>query len=625
MLWGLPEPPPAYEGAVALWQQFLPDVASEGMYSLPQEVHHDRDRLRASYLAWLHEVGQRPRGGRSLRDRMQIRPGLSYWWMTIPADFSLEPDSPAYRAVRLMAFATLADRLEARTIAITTRDQSLARAVTDWATATGRTVTSARDAGSEHASHDRRAGGFRQALYRAVPPVAAARVLASMLRAPKHGGRRVGRGGSGGITFIDYLAHLGTSARLDGEFQSNYWGPLVPLVAQLDEAISWLHISGEFATPAVVRADEEVVAAFNDSRSSQVHDLLHSHLSWGVVARSCLDYARIVGLGLRAGNRRRLFSDPSTELSLWPVYQESYRDQFYGRTAMLNVFWINLLGAAVSALPHQRLGVYLFENQPWEMALQHAWRQAGHGELIGVAHTTALFWSTRLFKDPRDMWTAEGEAPMPWPDRLAVNGPAMRLVCATAGYPPARMVDAEALRYFSLLGGRQAPKPRSSVHVLLLGEYSPDADRHLLEVLGTALDNIDLSLDVAVRPHPASGRPQTPEMSRMRVVEEMPLAQALDETDIVICGSLSSVAVETALMGVPTLLIGDPDVFTTSPAGGMPGVSFVLTPDELAEALAARGRESRSRPHGDDVLLLDPEVPRWRRLLGLRDQQPPPT
>lgn len=57
-------------------------------------------------------------------------------------------------------------------------------------------------------------------------------------------------------------------------------------------------------------------------------------------------------------------------------------------------------------------------------------------------------------------------------------------------------------------------------------------------------------------------------MSRMRVVEEMPLAQALDETDIVICGSLSSVAVETALMGVPTLLIGDPDVFTTSPAEG---------------------------------------------------------
>lgn len=137
------------------------------------------------------------------------------------------------------------------------------------------------------------------------------------------------------------------------------------------------------------------------------------------------------------------------------------------------------------------------------MALQHAWRQAGHGELIGVAHTTALFWSTRLFKDPRDMWTAEGEAPMPWPDRLAVNGPAMRLVCARRLATRLLGWSTPRPRYFSVLGGRQAPEPRSSVHVLL-GEYLLDADRHLLEV-GTALDNIDLSLDVAVRPPPCFG------------------------------------------------------------------------------------------------------------------------
>lgn len=116
-----------------------------------------------------------------------------------------------------------------------------------------------------------------------VPPIAAARVLASMLRAPKHGGRRAGRSEIGGITFIDYLAHLGPSARLDGQFQSNYWGPLVPLLEELDDPVSWLHISGEFATPAVVRADEDLVAAFNDSRSREMHDLLHSHLTWGLL------------------------------------------------------------------------------------------------------------------------------------------------------------------------------------------------------------------------------------------------------------------------------------------------------------------------------------------------------
>ena len=616
MLWALPEPPPASEGAVALWQQFLPEGAPEGLYSLPQEVHHDRDRLRTAYLAWLHEVGHRPRRGRALRDRMQIRPGLSYWWMAIPADFSLEPDSPAYRAVRLMAFAALADRLGARQVTVATRDRWLARAVTAWAEATGRTVTSARDADSDHASHNRRTGGLRQALYRAVPPVAAARVLASMLRAPKHGGRRAGRSEIGGITFIDYLAHLGPSARLDGQFQSNYWGPLVPLLEEFDDPISWLHISGEFATPAVVRADEELVAAFNDSRSRQVHDLLHSHLTWGVVARSCLDYARIVGLGLRAGDRPRLFDDESTRLSLWPAFREAYRDQFYGRTAMLNALWINLLAAAVRALPHQRLGVYLFENQPWEMALQHAWRQAGHGELIGVAHTTALFWSTRLFKDPRDMWTADGEAPMPWPDRVAVNGPLMRSTCERAGYPPSRMVDAEALRQ---LGGHEDPV---AVHgavptVLILGEYSPDATSYLLSAAGQALESVDTPIRAALRPHPAAALPDLPADARITMDGHATIGLAVSSADVVVCGALSTAAVDAAIRGTRVLVLCDPVLFTSSPAEGMRGCLLVHSMRELSQHLldAVATTGSSGTPVADPFTL-DPSLARWRALLG---------
>lgn len=100
----------------------------------------------------------------------------------------------------------------------------------------------------------------------------------------------------------------------------------------------------------------------------------------GVVARLCLDYARIVGLGLRAGDRRRLFDDASTRLSLWPAFREAYRDQSDGRTAMLNTLWINLLAAAVRALPHQRLGVYLFEDQPWR------WPCSTHGARPGMAN-----------------------------------------------------------------------------------------------------------------------------------------------------------------------------------------------------------------------------------------------
>lgn len=615
MLWALPEPPPASEGAVALWQQFLPDGAPQGLYSLPQEVHHDRDRLRTAYLAWLHEVGQRPRRGRTLRDRMQIRPGLSYWWMTIPADFSLEPDSPAYRAVRLMAFAHLADRLEARTISVATRDRSLARAVAEWARATDRQITVIRPPSAENAPGERGAKGLRQSLYRALPPLAAARVLTSAIRSPKHGHRQRFQVTPGGITFVDYLAHLGPKARLNGEFDSNYWGPLVHLLDDVGEPITWLHISGDFATPTVVEDDERLVAAFNDNPGPHVHHLLHSHLTWGVLARSSLDYLRIASFGLRVVHRRGSLDDTVTGLSLWPVFRAAYRDQFFGRTAMLNAVWINLMNAAVDALPHQRLGVYLFENQPWEMAFQHAWRRAGHGELIGVAHTTALFWSTRLFKDPHDMWSDVDEAPMPWPDAVAVNGPAMRSACERAGYPSNRMLDVEALRFLPM-SGTHAPESRgASTRVLVLGEYSPSLTDHVAGMVLRAVEIDPRGLEIAMRPHPAAGASEVG--SRVPRDEHHTLAEALHWADVAVCGVHSSAVVEASSSGRPTAVIADPAAFTSSPGEGLPNVHVVSTPERLSTLLHAVPMATTTPAASSDAdRLFDAGLPRWARSLA---------
>jgi surface carbohydrate biosynthesis protein (TIGR04326 family) len=549
---------------------------------------------------------------------MQIRPGLSYWWMALPADFSLEPDSPAYRAVRLMAFAALADRLGAGAICVATRDRSLARAVTEWAKATNRRITVCRHPSAKIAPGEPVWRRLRQKLYRAVPPLAAARVLASAIRSPSRARLPRPHVEGGGITFVDYLAHLGPKARPTGEFDSKYWGPLVPLLDHVDEPITWLHISGEFATQAVVSADEALVATFNDRRGRQVHELLHSHLTRGVVARSCLDYARIVGVGLRVGNRRRLFEYAPTGLSLWPIFRASYRDQFYGRTAMLNAFWINMLQAAISSLPHQRMGVYLFENQPWEMALQYSWRRAGHGDLIGVAHTTALFWSTRLFKDPRDMWTTEGDAPMPWPDRVAVNGPLMRTMCDRSSYPSARVLDAEALRFSDHPQREDRDDRQGRTRILVLGEYSADADRRLLEIATSTIQQSPDSIDIYYRPHPASGARHSFVDSPVRNDEHSSLELALAAVDVALCGASSSGAIDAWSMGRLTVVVPDQTMFMSSPAETLEGVVLALSTDQVTTAVISDAAGDRHTPESLSALFnLDESLTLWSKLLRL--------
>lgn len=614
--------PPASEGITALWQSFLPAGAPSHWHSLPSEVQGNRDDLRAEYLAWMHDVGQFQKGGVALVDRMAIRTGLSYWWMTIPADLSLEPNSPAYVSVRLIALARLADRHGITAVHVVTRDPARRRLFRDWARASHRQFSSSRPGrGASKSGHRLRKA--REAIYRAMPPVGAVRILVAHVGLPRRRREPAPQGAApSGIAVVDYLAHLGPQALFDGHFESNYWGPLVGLLEESPEPVTYLHVSAEMATPRVIDRDFATIDRFNSRSRVAHHDLMHADVSWRVLMRSCRDYFRIVRMGLSA--RAEAFASGSgrNDPPLWPAFRTSFRDQFYGRTAMLNCLWINIIEHSLERMPHQRLGIYLFENQPWEMAFVHAWRAAAHGDLVGVIHSTALFWSTRLFKDPRDAWAGAGANPMPWPDRVAVNSPVTRAACVSGHYPPERLVDAEALRYFALNGfpvrrhSEANANPQGVLRVVVLGEYSPAADRHLVRVVESALDRAGGPMDVVLRRHPTA--PQSGESldPRIRPAQRETLAELLDWADVAVCGALTSVAVEVACLGIPTILVCDADVFMSSPAEGMRGVAFAVNAAELAKALDghAASRSLATNPR-QDVFFLNAGLPRWKALL----------
>ena len=132
-----------------------------------------------------------------------------------------------------------------------------------------------------------------------------------------------------------------------------------------------------------------------------------------------------------------------------------------------------------------------------------------------------------------------------------------------------------------------------------------------------ALARLPVPAEVTYRPHPASESPTQAPGRRVNIRQQTSVTEDLDLSDIAVCGALSSVAVEAASRGIPTVLVGDPQAFMTSPAEGMPGVRFVWTSAELAEALAT-GTAGASPPQhdGNAHFVLDRSLTRWRSLLG---------
>src|SRR5664279_445932 len=84
LVWDDETEPPTWDGPLILWRSFCrPQV--ESVFSLPALVDERAEELRQKFLAFVHQVGETRIKGQTIIDHLEVRTGLSYWWMTLVA------------------------------------------------------------------------------------------------------------------------------------------------------------------------------------------------------------------------------------------------------------------------------------------------------------------------------------------------------------------------------------------------------------------------------------------------------------------------------------------------------------------------------------------------------------
>ena len=624
-MWAADGLPPTTTSEAILWQAYRPSDAPGTWISLPLAVAERTAQLRTQYLSWLHEAGVR------LAPHLMIRSDLSAWWLALPAEFPFEPTARPWSIVRVLALRDVLDELIKNapdadlTLALVCDDQATADLLTIWATEQGYPWT------LEVRNGPAISGGLRAALsgvLAAHPWLAGLRTFLGHIRVLRWRAPKTLDGD--GPVFVDYLAHLPQSARATGRFASNYWGPLARDVPG-SPPVRWLHISGRQASHAVLGEDRRLTAAF-DANGPGRHALIHDWLTPAALLAAGWDWQRQVRMWRRI-RRRELTDDRATTHLL----RQALREDLVGRTGALNTIWLRCFDRAMRSIGAPTRRFYLMENQPWELAMLTAWRglpasrRVTAGPIVGVVHSSVSAWNTRAFKDPRDMFGA-GLAQMPWPDLVAVNGPLARRRCLEHGYPPQRLIDAEALRYLAM--GDAIPSPRQSgpPRVMLFGEYDADTTDALLGLVGEALAELGtdpetrgaLTPNVRFRPHPA-GEDRARIPAGIEVHRGGFMSEALAWADIAVCGPLSTVVLESLCAGCRTVVVADPHVIDANPADGLPGATTVHSPAELVRILrdshvgdthGSNGQDEPRTISAEEIFFLDPQLPRWRQLLA---------
>lgn len=620
-VWFGQDEPPGHLTHVLLWESFRAADAPATVRSLPEEIHQNRDELRATHLRWIHQLGTQQVKGVPLRQRLCIRPQLSYWWMSLPSCNALEPDSPVYWAVRLRMLKKIAVETEAECIELANADGASARLIRSWGRGTGRRVTGASASGRPT---NRQAGAWsvlaKNWLLQTFPPLGAINEFLSSGISEGARDKNAADSGASPVVMVDYMAHLRESKAANNAFASNYWGPLVDLVQSLGPT-EWLHLSAHRPKRGLVEEDLATMRSWRTPPGVQ-HTMLQAGVTWRIRLRALRDYLRVAYLGLRTRSKRKLLWDEDSGASMWPVFRRRYRDDWYGVAAFQNCLALNLFEYFFSTLPKAQFGVYLFENQPWEMALIHAWQSQGHGELVGFAHSTITFWNTRYLKYHRDLWSDERSGTMPCPDQVAVNGPQAREMLLQGGYPAPRLVDVEAVRYVEGTSPALRARPLGNV-LLVFGEYDASSTHRILEVVKSAIIRSGFDGQVTFRAHPA----MTPHLKSLpdgfAPDGHLSSTEALHDANLVVCGALSSVAAEALHLRKPTYIIGDGRTFTSSPVD-TDEQSWVFRTDDLATQLRKyRGGEHTSaQPTVGDYFWTKPDLAKWRHLLHRKPRSP---
>jgi surface carbohydrate biosynthesis protein (TIGR04326 family) len=614
LVWDAEGSPPEGDWTTVLWRRYS-DAEDSKIISIAQRVEQDADELRARYLAWIYDLGETRIDGRRVIDHLSLRNGFSYWWMSSLAQkFNVAEGSSVNDAIKALALEILADTVQTKAIVLASDNRRLADCIEDFCSRKQLRF-------KFRQTSDDRAKGYRHSLYQSLPDPfrgliylgwyiwkATSLLLKKKAAIPPCLGE---------ILFIDVLVHLDKRGIENGRFVSNYWTALVGKLQEWKIKSNWLHnFFRHPAIPSLAQAQWQIDRFNATSNGSQFHVVVESSLNWRTLASTVRDYFKLIRLSGRLHGIRSL-RPAGSSFSLWPLHAEAWGDSLRGKDAMVNCLRLSLFEEAVSRFPPQRVGIYIAENQPWEMALVHAWKAAGHGTLIGTPHTTIRFWDLRYHYDSRS-YLHRAENDLPLPDILAVNGPVARESILASGYSSNRVVEVEALRFLHLskprTGGEHNCSHINHLRVLVCGDFLAEANRRMIAWLEIAARALSHDTTYVFKPHPAYPLSIADYPAFKMEIREEQLADLLADCDVVFASSITSSAVDAYCSGVPVIQMLDGNSFNSSPLRGLTQVTYVRDPSELVDAL--RSQKQKEYVTTAPYFNLDENLPRWQNLLA---------
>ena len=597
------------DDSLLLWQQFTGSQFPAHAVSISDVIELNAHEIRTKILDFIYSVGENVAG--SSKTKLKFESGFDYFWMT---QFQSRPYTQSARLNTLAKLFALIEILKVHKfeqIQVCTADPNLSTIIASIAESTSarfRTISFNGETSPTSAkSH----------LKKVIPkPLLAFICLLQQSRvAAKLKTDENSSTCSGSISFFDYWYRFGATVNETRRFESQYWTNLVDELKNTD--VNWLHNLVDQHKKSELIHIKSLQTDFNLANTNNRHSIIDSINESVIVVKSVKSYLRLLIRSLWLDKYKSSFTLSDAPINFWPIFKNEWLNSLRGYEAMTNCIRFHRLELILQRLPKQRLGFYLIENQPWEMALIYLWRKHGHGQIIGVAHSTVRFWDLRLMSDPR-RFLEVGINMMPRPDLVAINGPLAHAAMVDARYPENELVNVEALMYQHLAiaptNGRKKSGDSSKVTILVATDFLESATQTQMKLLNELLQTTESkNLRILLKPHwSQTFKDLDPRMDVVSGKED--LATYFDQCDVLYCSAITSAVIDGACAGLPVIQCLDPQSFNLSPLRGHAEIQVVRTTKELMHAINnIGGTPPMIKPSA--LFNLDSQLPKWKALI----------
>ncbi|MCX6535395.1 MAG: hypothetical protein NT119_02415 [Actinobacteria bacterium] len=603
-----------YDESLLLWQNFASSNHPVNTVSISDVLEQDADEIRSKILHFIYSVGENV--ANSSKTKLKFESGFDYFWMT---QFQSRPYTESAQLNSLAKIFALIEIVKAHQfeqIQICTSDPNLSTIVASIAKLNYSKFKEISFNGDISPTSIK--SQFKKVMPK--PLLALIALLQQTRVAAKLKTNKTSQTHttlSGSISFFDYWYRFGATVNETRKFESQYWTNLVDELKDTD--VNWLHnLVDQHKKSDLIKAGS-LKNDFNLANVNNQHLIIDSITESRVVLKSAKSYLKLLIQSLWLKKYKAAFTLSDTGVNFWPIFKNEWLHSLRGYEAMINCIRFHRLEFILQRLPKQRLGCYLIENQPWEMALIHLWRKYDHGQLVGVAHSTVRFWDLRLMSDPRRFLDANKNT-MPRPNLVAVNGPLAHASLVDAGYPENELVDVEALMYQHLANTPTNDRKKSSnssnlVTILVATDFLESATRTQMKLLNELLHTTESkNLRVLLKPHwSQTFKDLHPRIEVVSGKED--LATYFAQCDVLYCSAITSAVIDGVCAGVPVIQCLDPQSFNLSPLRGRVEVQVVRTTAELRSAINnSGGTPPIIKPN--TLFNLDSQLPKWKALIA---------